>query len=142
MRATMNTAHRTIDLTTTEPRIVPIRTYEAASRQTAIDAFRTTRRRRLTRATIDTAADAAMATGGLALTNVALRLNIGLPDGIAGLALGAGLLAAGAAIALGRRGRRGGTDPSAAPIPTRVIVLDRIHPTVIDLEAHEKQHVA
>lgn len=143
MRATTNTAHRTIDLTTTEPRIVHTRrTFDAASRRTAVAAFRSTRRRRITRATLDSAADAAMATGGLALTNVALRLNLGLPDGIGGLALGAGLLAAGAAIALRGRGRRGGTDPSSAAIPMQIIVLDRPRPTVIDLDAEEKQHVA
>lgn len=142
MRATTHTAHRTIDLTTDEPRLVPNRrALDAASRDTAVAAFRATRRRRAARATADTAADAAMASGGLAIANVALNLKLGLPGGAAGLAMGAALLAIGAAIALMRRGRGGGDDPATARTPVRVIVLDRPAPrTVIDLDAAEDVH--
>ena len=142
MRATTNTAHRTIDLATIEAPVLRGRIREAASTDTAVAAFRSTRRRRLVRATADTAADAAMATGGLALINVALRLNLGLPGGTAGLAMGAGLLAIGAAIAMRRRNTRGGTDPASAAMPVRVIKLDPPARTVIDLDAVERQHVA
>lgn len=139
MRATTHTAHRTIDLTTDAPRVASRRTLDAAARDTAVAAYRSTRRRRAARATADTAADAAMASGGLAIANVALNLKLGLPSGASGLVMGAALLAIGAAIALIRRGRSGGTDPATSMTPMRVIVLDRPAPTrtVIDLDVTE-----
>ncbi|HEX9696721.1 MAG TPA: hypothetical protein VGB64_10480 [Actinomycetota bacterium] len=146
MRATTDTAHRTIDLTTdSTPGMTRVasnrRALDAASRANAVAAFAATRRRRALRATADTAADAAMATGGLAIVNVALNLKLGLPGGAAGLAMGAALLGIGAAIALMRRGRRGGTDPATAAMPVRVIVLERPRPqTVIDLDVVQDAH--
>lgn len=95
-----------------------------AARDRAIAAYRTMRRQRITRAGLEAVADASMASGGLALANVSLHLDLGLPDGIAGIALGAALVCVGAAIAALHRGRRGGTDPAAAATPARIIVLD------------------
>lgn len=79
-------------------------------RERAVASFRETRRRRRARGAIDTAVDAVMATGGIIVANAALHLNVGLPEGRNGLALGGALLAAG--MAWITRKVRGVTDPS------------------------------
>jgi hypothetical protein len=85
------------------------------ARERAIESFRITRRRHRTRGTVDTIADAVMATGGLVLANAGLRFGLGLPEGRNGLALGGALLASGM-IWISRHVRRGGhlKDPAGS----------------------------
>ncbi len=141
------TLRRTIDLTAVESRAafgVPARrTRNVASHDRAVAAYRATRRRRFARGTVDTFADALMALGGTVLANMALKLNLGLPNGIAGIALGIALLGLGAAIAMAHRTVTGSTDPATSmTIPSRVIVLDEPARTVIDLDLPAHHHTA
>lgn len=91
-------------------------------RERAVTSYLEVRRRRRTRGLIDTAADAAMAGGGLLLANAAMHLGMGLPEGRNGLALGGMFLASGI-IWLTRLVHQGGDrkDPAqAARLPALV----------------------
>jgi hypothetical protein len=148
MRATSATITKTIDLTAAETPDLQVviapasrRMRDAAARDRAVAAFQATKRRRFARGTVDTLADAMMATGGLSLANVALRLNVGLPNGLAGIALGLALLGVGAALAIGHRSRSGNDDPGTAATPSRLIVLDE-PARVITLDLPARHHAA
>lgn len=93
------------------------------ARERAVEVFNTTRRRRRVRATYDTIADAALATGGLVLANATMGFGMGLPEGRNGIALGGSLVAAGL-MWLTRLVRSGGSrkDPAmGAEIPMLII---------------------
>lgn len=121
--------HRTIDLTATRPMLlehaVSDRSRDAVARDRAISSFRVTQRRRRARGAVDSMADAIMATGGVTLANVAMRLDLGLPRGIGGIVLGTAFLAAGALIATAHRTKESSPpNPGASMRPHRVIVLE------------------
>lgn len=63
----------------------------------AITAWDTGNRRRRARAGLDRCIDGTMASGGLLVVNAIASLNLGLPDGRAGMSLGGALLASGLA---------------------------------------------
>ncbi|MGH2830796.1 MAG: hypothetical protein ACREQ9_22555 [Candidatus Binatia bacterium] len=144
------TIRRTIDLTDASTRgsiMTPLqqrRRRDAEARRTAFAAFRATRRRRRVHAAIDALADGAIATGGLSIVNSAMNLNVGLPGGIAGIAIGLGLVALGAVIAMLHRARRDGGDPATAAMPARTIILDETAHSVVNLDetAHVATHTA
>jgi len=89
----------------------------------ANEAWRQTRRRRTTGAIVGTASDAATAAGGLVIANAALSLGIGLPSGIAGLALGASILAMGLAGFTGVGRLAGLKGLGRAPRPARSLTV-------------------
>ena len=70
-----------------------------------------------------------MATGGLILANAALHLNVGLPQGRNGLALGGALLASG--LAWITRSRRSSLDPkdpaTSAAMPLYIRMDAEVH---------------
>lgn len=78
-----------------------------------------TRRRRIAGLS-DRAADAALAAGGIVFANAAMPLELGLPAGRPGMALGMSLLGAGFAWMLRNRPRRR-TEPQRT-IDTRAVV--------------------
>lgn len=128
------TIRHTIDLTDAtardgmNPAIRQSRRAREAAQLRAFDAYRTSRRRERRHAAIDALADGAMATGGLAIVNATMNMELGLPGGFAGIALGTALVGIGAVIALVHRRRSGGDDPAAAAMAAalmpRTIVLD------------------
>jgi hypothetical protein len=81
----------------------------------ADEAFRTGRRRRAARGMLDTALDALVAMGGLIVANASFALGLGLPEGRAGISLGAGLLMLGLAIATSTRRRARHHHPTLDP---------------------------
>ena len=76
------------------------------------EAFRIGRRRRAARSIVESAADGAIAGGGLLLANAASQMGLGLPEGALGLSLGTGLLSLG--IAWLARHRRSPSRPERA----------------------------
>jgi|GEM_PF-6119791 len=88
------------------------------SAQFAAQAWRERQRRRVAAAVLDRVADAALAAGGAVVANTALALQLGLPAGGGGIALGAGLLAAG--IYWMMRGRHCGIPRPAYSVRTSV----------------------
>jgi len=69
--------------------------YDTDPRVRAIESFNETHRRQRMHGMMETAADAALATGGLFLANASMHLGMGLPDGRNGIALGGAMLAGG-----------------------------------------------
>lgn len=115
----------------------------AAPAERAMSAWRASRRRRLAAGALQSAGDAIVALAGLLLANAALRLDLGLPEGRAGLAVGATLLCIGAAWMARARSHRGGTDPAGQQRALvirldREIALDR----TIDLDQLERRRAA
>lgn len=74
------------------------------------------RRRRAT-AGLERCIDGVMAGGGMLVVNAVASLNLGLPEGRAGLSLGGALLAAGAAHLAHRRRATRPAAPTYAPAP-------------------------
>ena len=86
-------------------------------------AWRAARRRRGTAAVVGSAADAAIATGGLLFANATFGLGIGLPAGRAGIACGAALIASG--VSALRSHRRRGNTAIEVPVPITGITIAR-----------------
>jgi hypothetical protein len=91
----------------------------------ADQAFRAGRRRRAARGAVENGVDGLLASGGMLMANAMLELGMGLPEGAAGVSLGASFLVAG--FAWLTRNRRRSESPQRR---TRAVLAQTVAPVI------------